>query len=237
MRAIIHILLFLIILIGCTTKRKIIYDVKPARRPQYEKRIPSKSDSLTVDSFFKDWISASQPITKSEYDDLDSIEILGYEVYESLIRDTTFIGVGKGLQGFKYFLIPNIFRVSIAKNYNKKYDLVLYDSLETFVINDFRPKIEIDNQILYFTKEYQDTLPKFAEKYGVGGFIRLDSYLMSNHLRYFETAPVINGFTYLTDSGFYIIDYKKGSNSYVTLVKRHENKWIKIEDLIILTSD
>lgn len=211
--------------------------VESLTRPQYKKRMPNKDDSLIVDSFFKDWLTISNSITRGEYKGLDSVSRFGYEVYESLMIDTTFIGIGKGLPGFKYFLVPYEFRVGIAKNYTKKYGFLTFDSIETFVIKDFRPNLKIENQLLYFTDEYQDTLPKFAEKYGVGGYIRLDSYLMSNHLRYYETAPVIYGFTYLKDSGFYIIDYKEGSCSYETLVKRQASKWIKIKDLIILTSD
>jgi hypothetical protein len=60
---------------------------------------------------------------------------------------------------------------------------------------------------------------------------------MSNYPRYLETAPVIRGIIYLRKTGEYCVEYETGSNSYQTLAKRINDKWIKIKDLTILASD
>ncbi len=228
----------MILLFSCTAKHTIIYDIKPLIRPQYERRVPNKTDYQTVEYFFEVWSNKSNCITDNEYNKLDSISRIGYEVFESLYSDSCFIGLKSDKLSAKYILIPNQLRVGIADGIRKDLGFVYYDSLELTILNDFKPRIHFpDKQILYYTKEYQDTLPKFAEKYGVGGFILVDSYLMSNYPRYLETAPIIREIVYLKKTDEFCIEYETGSNSYQTIVKRLDDKWIKIKDLTILASD
>ena len=243
----------LIFLISCKAKQAVYYDTNPSLmkqdsvkffdilegiRPQYENRFPSTSDYYIVDSFFKTWSDKSIPINQVEFDKLDSIEQLGYELYETLIADTSFIGIVSDKIKTKYILIPNTLNFGFADTYRFEYGIVFCDNIKSVTILNFRPRVSFDKkQILYYTKEYQDTLPKFSEKYGVAGFISVDSYLMTNYLRYFETAPVISGIVKILNSDEYIIRYKSGSRSYETVAKRENNKWIKINDLTILESD
>ena len=228
----------LIILISCKAKQIVIIDAKPDIRPQYETRKPNISDKEIVDLFFKTWFSKSIPISTIDFNQLDTLTKFGYQIFEELISDTSFIGINPRYIKSKYILIPNTFFIGFADNYNKKYDMVFYDSIKSVSINDFRPRIYFDNkQILYYTREYQDTLPKFSEKYGVGGYIILNSYLMSNRLRYFETPPVISGVIKIRNTDEYCISYRYGSRSYETLAKKENNKWIRIKDLTILESD
>jgi len=225
-------------MISCKAKQIRIIDIKPALRPQYENRIPNNSDKEIVDLFFKTWFIKSIPINSTEFNQLDTLTQFGYKTFEDLITDTTFIGINTRFIKAEYILIPNTFYIGYADNYRKEYDIVFYDSIKSISIEDFRPRINIDNkQILYYTNEYQDTLPKFAEKYGVGGFIVLKSYLMSNRLRYFETPPIISGVIKIRNTNEYCITYRYGSRSYKTLAKKENNKWIRIKDLTISESD
>lgn len=222
-------------MISCKVKQVVITE---ALRPQFEKRVPNSSDYDTVDDFFKTWSKKSIPISQSEFDLLDSLVQFGYEIYEDLITDTSFIGINPQRLKAKYVLIPNTFYIGYAKKYRKEYDIVFYDSIESISINDFRPRVLFkEKQVLYYTEEYQDTLPKFAEKYGVGSFLVLNSNLMSTRLRYFETQPFINGVIQIKNTDEYCINYRCGSRIYETLVKKVNKKWIKIDDLTILESD
>ena len=188
--------------------------------------------------FFKTWFSKSIPISTAEFNQLDTLTQFGYQVFEDLISDTSFIGINPQCIKSKYILMPNTFFIGFADSCVKKYDIVFNYNDKSISITDFRPRIYFDNkQILYYTREYQDTLPKFAEKYGVGGYIVLNSYLMSNRLRYFETPPVISGVLKIRNSDEYCISYKYGSRSYETLAKKVNDKWIRIKDLTILESD
>lgn len=228
----------LILLFSCKAKQTVIYEVNPLIRPQYEKRVPNKKDYQTVEEFFKDWSYKSNCITDNESNKLDSISRFGYVVFESLYSDSCFIGLKADKLNTKYILIPNQLRIGTADSIKKDLGFVYYDSLVLTILKDFKPRIHFpDKQILYYTKEYQDILPKFAEKYGVGGFILVDSYLMSNYPRYLETAPIIREIVYLRKTDEFCIEYESGSNSYQTLVKRLDDKWIKIKDLTILASD
>jgi hypothetical protein len=203
----------LILLISCKAKQTVIYDVKPSIRPQFEKRIPTKKDLPIVETFFSDWANEYSAISDTEYNNLDSISKLGYEVFESLYIDTCFIGLKLDKLNAKYILIPNQIRIGIADSVRKDLGFVFYDNINQLVLDDFRPRISIiSNQTLYYTKVYQDTLPDFAERFGVGGFIKVDSYLMSNYPRYLETAPVIRGIIYLRKMDEYCIEYETGSN-------------------------
>ena len=162
----------------------------------------------------------------------------GYQIFEELMSENSLIGSTPRWIKAKYIVIPNTLDNGYADNYRKEYDIGFYDSIKSISIKDFRPRIYFnDKQILYYTKEYQDTLPKFAEKYGVGGFIVLNSYLMSNRLRCYETPPIISGVIRIKNTDEYCISYNNGSRSCETLVKKENNKWIKIKDLTILESD
>lgn len=228
----------LILLISCKAKQTVVYNVQPSIRPQLEKRVPGKKDFPVVQAFFEHWKDESVAISNTEYKKLDSVSKLGYDVFESLYTDTCFIGLNLDRLAAKYILVPNVLIVGIADSVRKELGFVFFDNLNQKVLDDFRPRITIsDKPILYYTRSYKDTLPDFAERFGVGGFIRVDSYLMSNYPRYLETAPVIKGIIYLRNTDEYCIEYEAGSNLYQTLAKRVDDKWVKIKDLTILASD
>jgi hypothetical protein len=243
----------LIFFVSCETKQVLLNNINPTIekhdsvsffdsidgfRLQYETRFPSSSDYFVVDSFFKIWANESTPINSVEFEELDSIERSGYQLYESLITDTSFIGINPDNVEAKYILIPNTLNFGYSDKYKLEYGIVFCDYIKYVSILNFRPRISFENkQILYYTRKYQEILPKFAEKHGVGGFINVDSYLMSNHLRYFETAPILIRIVSILNTDKYIVYYECKSRSYATLLKREVNKWIKIEDLSIIESD
>jgi hypothetical protein len=229
-----------ILMISCKAKYVVINDIKPTFRADSERQIPKISDNKIVDSFFKTWSKKSEPITQIEFEQLDSLIQFGYEIYENLIIDTTFIGINPSHINSKYILLPNTFTIGYADNYRYEANIVFYDRLLSENIKDFRPRISFSNkQILYYTQKYQDTLPKFAEKYGVGGFIDIDkyAYLMSNIPRYYETTPVIRSVIKIKNTNEFCIDYDYRSRSYETIIKKENDKWIKIKDLTILEHD
>ena len=242
----------LFLLTGCKVKQVTNYNNhhnQPERKaeyielqevihPQYERRIPAKNDYVIVDSFFRAWENKSIPISQEEFKKLDTLQKFGYETYKSLITDTTFIGINPKTVLAKYILIPNEIEAGYTGGCRFEAGIVFFDNLKTEIISDFRPGVSFEKKlILYFTREYQDILPKFAIKYGVGGFIVLDSYLMSNSLRFYETAPVITRVIKIINTDNYYILYKKGSRSYETLVQLKNNRWVRIRDFVITESD
>lgn len=140
----------MILLISCKAKQTVIYDVNPSIRPQLKKRIPTKKDLPIVETFFSDWANKSSAIPDTEYNNLDSITKLAYEVFESLYIDTCFIGLKLDKLNAKYILIPNQIRIGIADSVRKHLGFIFYDNLNQLVLDDFRPKISISNkQTLY----------------------------------------------------------------------------------------
>jgi hypothetical protein len=228
----------LLLMVCCKTKQTVIHNAAPSIRPQLEKRIPDKKGYKIVEAFFETWSDKSSGISKNEFSKLDSISKLGYGLFESLFSDSGFIGLKRDRINAKYILLPNQIRIGIADSVRKESGFVYFDSLNLITLNNFNPRISIaGKQVLYYTKDYQDTLPGFAEKYGVGGFIQVDSYLMSNYPRYLETPPIIREIIFLRKTGEYCIQYEDDSNLYQTLAKKANGKWVKIKDLTILASD
>ncbi|MDR2037267.1 MAG: hypothetical protein LBQ60_05020 [Bacteroidales bacterium] len=228
----------LILLVSCKSRQVVVTDIKSVVRSQYESRVPKDEDMATVNLFFDTWSGRSIPIDQREFEQLDTLEQLGYRIYEGLITDTTFIGINPRMINAGYILMPNTFYIGYADNYRKEYDFIVYDTIKSVTIKNFRPRITFEEkQILYYTKEYQSILPEFARKYGVGSFLYINSYLMSNHPVYLETEPVIKGVVKILNSNEYIISFRSGNHLYETLAKRENNRWIKIMDLTILTSD
>jgi len=148
------IFIILIFLISCKAKQVGNYDTSPSFlrqdsvkffdivegiRPQYENRFPSSSDYDIVNTFFKTWSNESIPINQVEFNNLDTIERLGYELYETLITDTSFIGINPNKIKAKFILIPNTLNVGYADSYRFEYGIVFCDNMKSVTILNFRP--------------------------------------------------------------------------------------------------
>lgn len=227
-----------LVLISCKAKHYIEGTVLPVGRPEYERQIPTKSNYYIVEAFFKEWLNKCKPITESEFSNLDSIQKMCYETYESLMTDTSVLNVNLNLSNARYILVPNSISFGYATDYKKEYEIIFFDGINSKRIENFRPRLSFENKkILYYTKEYKDTLPSFAEKYGVGSFLEINCYLMSHFPKYLETAPCIQGITNIKNTNKYIIDYDYRNGFYQSLLEKQDDKWVKIEDLVHWESD
>ena len=229
---------FVILFICCIAKQSASQDIEPGLRPELENRRPSGNSIKIVEEYFSNWADKSVAISDKEFLQLDSITKLGYNIYEKLVTDTSLIGIRPKKINASYILLPNYLKVGIADSIRKDMGFAQYHNLEAAKISNFRPRAKFENKkILYYTKEYQESLPKFAENHGVKGFIVINSYLESNYPRYYETSPVIRSIIHIKGSNLYCIEYEIRSCEYQSLLKREGNRWVKIEDITITTSD
>lgn len=207
-------------------------------RVEHENRAPYGASVQIVRDYFNNWAKESIAISDNEYHTLDSINKMGYSVFEKLATDSNFIGININNIKDKYILLPGTIRVGIADNFKSKMNLPEYSNLKEIYINNFRPRVKFKNKVvIYYNHKYQASFPKFAEKHGVKGFLSINSYLMSNYPRYYETAPIIRSIIYIKSDNKYCIEYEEGSYEFLSLIKFKNGEWIKIEDISITTSD
>ena len=197
-------------------------------------------DIEQIKSFFDEWSKKSIPISQDEFDKLDTLEKFAYETFESIITDTSYIGIKPEEISGDYILLPNSITIGIANGYRKNVEWFVSDSLIKYELKNFRPRVFLKNKkTLYYTKEYQDTLPKLVEKYGVGSFIEIDryAYYMSNEPRYIETTPKINRIYKINSSNEVCIQYDSQSRSEYMLIKKMNKKWIVVWKFVTIEHD
>ncbi len=235
-----YIIFIVILLFSCKTNQPVYEyaEIIPIYRPNYQK-IPKNDEYKIVDFFFSKWAESSNQILEDEFSQLDSLEKMAYHTYESLFLDTTYIGFNINKVSAKYIIVPNSIIVGTADSIYGKYYEAFYHNLKKKRINNFRPRISLENtQPLYYTGDYKKQLPIIADKLGVGSFIHLSGFLRSGHPAFLETSPLIREIIYnKKKTNEACIKYEDRNEIYKTLIKEVNGKWIKVKDLEVMTRD
>lgn len=191
-----------------------------------------------VDKYFDKWYVNSKPLTNEDLKNLDTLSLLGYEIYESFMSDYV-----SGDTIYEYVIVSNTIRIS---SNNKS---TLYSCLDSYIfiksesdgykpidIIDFRPQIP-NVKSLYYTDEYQKNFCRFSTKYGVKPYVLIASPLMFGGDRFLESSPFVSEINIYKDSYTISIEYSYGTSDFESFYKYENGKLTFIKDRYELSVD
>lgn len=187
-------------------------------------RVPSPINSNKVERFFDNWFAESNRMVLDDTNELDSLSLLGYKVYELFMSDSSYI-----TEDYEYVIVPNkikiatLSRSSLDSCYNSFWYMVSdYKEYSTFEINNFRPQIR-NRKCLYYTKKYQKCFGGFSAKYGVKPYVLINSPLMHGGDRFIETSPFVDEIRFYSSSNIISVVYSYSTSDFESFYEYDNN--------------